>query len=365
MRVLVAPQEFKGSLTAAEAADAMAAGIREARLDWEIDLLPMSDGGPGFIDALAAALGGERREAAAHDALMRPIRPSLLWLAHDRLAVVESAAANGLTLIAESERDPLHADTQGVGELIAAALGLGPAELVVGVGGSATTDGGHGMARALGARFLDGAGRPLPPGGAALLRLERIDWEPPPGIRGVAVTVACDVRNPLTGPHGAAAVYGPQKGASAADVDVLDAALTRYAAVLRQALGVDVESLPGAGAAGGLAAGLVAFLGARLESGFDIVARVSGLETRLARADVAVTGEGSFDAQSLQGKTTGRLVALAEANAKPVVVFAGTASGDGRVRTLASIEPDAERSMREARPLLVRLAREWAAGWGP
>ncbi|MCA9830791.1 MAG: glycerate kinase [Dehalococcoidia bacterium] len=364
MRLLVAPQEFKGSLTAAEAAAAIAEGIRDVHPSWELDLLPMSDGGPGFVDAFEASLGGERHIVPAHDALLRPLNASILSIpsASGPLVVVEAAAANGLVLIDPAARDALAADTFGVGELLAAAFDLLPATLVIGVGGSATTDGGHGMARALGAQFLDDAGRPLLPGGASLAGLAAVHWQRPPVLERVDVVVAVDVTNPLVGPRGAAAIYGPQKGATAAHVDALDAALTRYAAVVRRQLGVEVATLPGGGAAGGLAAGLVAFLGARLESGFDIVSRVSGLEERFHAADTVVTGEGSFDAQSGEGKTTGRLLAMAKSAEKPAVVFAGVAPAGSVAVTLHTLEPDPAKSMANAAGLLRDLARRWASG---
>ncbi len=361
MRVLIAPQEFKGSLSADEAAAAIRAGMRKARPRWQFDLLPMSDGGPGFIDALRRAVKADTAAAIVQDALGRRVLARYITLRGTRTTVIEAALANGLMHIAPEERDALHADSFGVGQVIAEALGGEPGCLIVGVGGSATTDGGAGMARALGARLLDEAGRYLPPGGAALQRLARIDWSPPSALAGVEVVVASDVTNPLVGPNGAAAVYGPQKGATAEQVEVLEAALLRFAAVVRRSLGVDIASLPGGGAAGGLAAGLVAFLGARIVSGFDVVAEATGLEARLAAADIVATGEGSFDEQSLQGKTTGRLRALAEARGRRCVVFAGkaTATSDD-VLTLASLEPDAGRSMARAAKLLERLAREWA-----
>lgn len=358
-RVLIAPQEFKGSLSATQAAAAIAAGISRARPAWELDVLPMSDGGPGFIDALQVALGGEPVSVEAHDALLRPVTAAILWVPGPRLAVVESAMANGLTLIEPGLRDSRAADTFGVGELIAVALQKRPATLLVGVGGSATTDGGHGMARALGATLLDEAGRHLSPGGASLADLARIDWRRSASLEGVEVVVATDVTNALTGPAGAAAVYGPQKGATPADVEALDAALVRYAAVVRRALGVEVDRLPGAGAAGGLAAGLVAFLGARIESGFDIVARVSRLRERLQTADMIVTGEGSFDHQSLQGKTTGRLIELATQAGRPCVVFAGRADDGLGAPNLASIAGGRD-PIANAAQLLEELAESWA-----
>ena len=364
MRVLVAPQEFKGSLTAAEAAAAIADGIRQARPGWDLDLLPMSDGGPGFLDAFETSIGGQRLAVAAHDAILRPIQAAILAAESPStpLVIVESAAANGLVLVEPEERDPLSADTYGVGELLAAALEHNPATIIVGVGGSATTDGGHGMARALGATFFDDAGRPLAPGGVSLAGLAAVHWQRPAALEGVEVVVAVDVTNPLTGPRGAAAIYGPQKGASLADVDALDAALTRFSAVVRRQLGVDLASLPGAGAAGGLAGGLVAFLGARIESGFDVVSRATALESRFRQADLVITGEGSFDAQSTEGKTTGRLLEMASIAHKPAVVFAGVAPAGGLAHALVSLEPNPSKSMANAASLLRELARRWAEG---
>ena len=361
MRVLVAPQEFKESLTADEAAAAIARGLAAARPEWTVDELPLSDGGPGFLAALARATGGRTRVAATHDALGRARTAHVLDIAETNTCAIETAMANGLALIDPAERDALRASTEGVGELVAAALDGGPRRIVVGVGGSATSDGGSGMARALGARFRDGAGRDLQPGAAALAELARIDWAPPESLAGVDVLIASDVTNPLVGPWGAAAVFGPQKGASPEDAEVIEAALQRYAAVVERSLGVWVADLPGAGAAGGLAAGLVAFLGGRIMSGFDVVAEAVGLEGRLRNADLVVTGEGRFDGQSAQGKTVGRMRRLAAEVEVPCVVFAGQAEGASEeVRTLAEIEPDPEASMRNAPALLEELAARWA-----
>ncbi len=361
MRVLVAPQEFKESLTAGEAAAAIARGIAAARPAWTVEQLPMSDGGPGFLDALERAARGRFRPAATRDALGRARTARVLDLPGTGTCAVEAALANGLALIAPAERDPLRAGTEGVGDLIAAALAGRPRRLLAGVGGSATSDGGAGMARALGARFLDAAGRDLTPGVAPLAALERIVWTPPPTLDGVETLAATDVTNPLLGPNGAAAVFAPQKGATAEQTAAIEAALRRYAAVLERSLGVAIADLPGAGAAGGLAGGLAAFLGARIVSGFEVTAEAAGLRERLRRADRAVTGEGSFDAQSLGGKTTGRLLALAAAEGVPCVVLAGRATAAaGEARSLAEIEPDPAVRMREAAPLLERLAARWA-----
>ena len=362
LRALVAPQEFKESLTAIEAAAAIAHGIRAAQPAWAIDELPMSDGGPGFVATLARATGGSLRPVATRDALGRAREAEVLEIPATGTVVIEAAMANGLAQIAPEERQPLHAGTEGVGDLINAALDRAPRRIILGVGGSATSDGGSGMARALGARLRDGGGNDIAPGIAPLASLERIDWQRPAAIAGAEVLVATDVTNPLVGPEGSAAVFGPQKGATEADVEEIEAALQRYARVVQRSLGVEIAEIAGGGAAGGLAAGLVAFLGGRIVSGFDVVAEATDLPGRVHEADIIVAGEGSFDDQSRQGKTTGRLLDLAEAAGKPCVVFAGRADGDERanLRTLSELEPDPLRRMWDAAQLLQQLAARWA-----
>ncbi|GAB4323172.1 MAG: glycerate kinase [Dehalococcoidia bacterium] len=363
-RVLIAPQEFKESLTATEAASAIARGMVAARPSWQLDLLPFSDGGPGFLDAMQAALGGERHTIDARDPLGRPCRAEYLVLNDGPTVVIEAAQANGIALVAPAERDPLRASTEGAGDLLLAAIAHQPERLIVGIGGSATTDAGTGMARALGGRFLDAGGRDLPPGGGALADLARLEWRRPDVFSGVDIVVASDVTNPLTGSNGAAHVFAPQKGATPAQVDQLEAGLRRFAQVARQSLGVDVDHMAGAGAAGGLGAGLVAFLGARIVSGFDVVADATRFHERLAQAAIVITGEGRFDAQSRQGKTTGRIIDAARRAGKRAVVFAGLAENGAaiEVRTLAELEPDPARSMANAAVLLEALAARWAAG---
>ena len=358
----MAPQEFKESLSAEEAAAAIARGVRAAQPTWAIDELPMSDGGPGFVAALARATTGDLRPVATRDALGRPRNAEVLHIADSGTTVIEAAMANGLAQIAPGEREPLRASTEGVGDLLAAAFGGGPRRIIVGVGGSATSDGGSGMARALGARLRDGAGRDLAPGAAPLAELERIDWQRPPTLVGAEVLIATDVTNPLVGPQGAAAVFGPQKGASPADVDVIEAALQRYASVVHRSLGIEIAGIAGGGAAGGLAAGLVAFLGGRIVSGFEVVAQATALAERLQRADIVITGEGTFDAQSRQGKTTGRLLDLAAEAGKPCVVLVGRAieTAGEEVHALSELEPDTASCMRNAAPLLEELAARWA-----
>jgi glycerate kinase len=370
MRVVVAPDKFEGSLTAAQAARAIEAGLLRARPDAEVVRLPLGDGGAGTLAALVAA-GFECVPVRAAGPTGEPVDAAIA-LRGDR-AFVEMAEASGLRRLPGGRRAPLEATSYGTGELIRAALDLGVRELVLGIGGSATTDGGAGMASALGVRFFDEAGRPLPPGGAALLRLAHIDTAGlDPRIRRVRVTVAADVDNPLVGPEGAAAVYGPQKGASPEDVLLLDSALRRYASVLRSDLGLDLASTPGAGAAGGLGAGAIAFLGATLRSGIDLVLELIGFDAAVTGADLVVTGEGKVDFQSLRGKAPFGVARAAAAHGVPVVVLAGVvdvaerelrAAGIEEARALTELEPDVERSIAEAEPLLERLAERLGRAW--
>jgi glycerate kinase len=322
MRVLIAPQELKGTLTAVEAAQAIAKGLRAAFDGWELDILPMADGGPGTTDALAAALGGEARTAPAHDPLMRPIEASWAMLP-GRRAAVECAAASGLLRLKPSELDPRLASSYGTGELVSAALAEGATELILGLGGSATNDGGAGMAEALGFRFLDPDGKLLQRGGAALKDLARIERPADNRLAGVRVIGATDVTNPLCGPTGASAIYGPQKGADAGAIAELDAALAHYAAIIKRDLGADVRDVPGAGAAGGLGAALVAFLGASLRSGAQVVGEAAGITARIREADFVVTGEGRLDGQTAFGKAPQYVARLARAAGKPVACVAG------------------------------------------
>ena len=324
MRVLIAPQEFKGSLSAAEAAQAMAEGLRRALPSAELDLAPMADGGPGTVEALVTTGGGRRLTASVADPLGRPVEAAWGLLEEGSTAVIEMAAASGLVLLRPQERDARRTSTYGTGQLIAAALEAGCRRLIIGLGGSATNDGGAGMAQALGARLSDGEGRDLPPGGAALARLARIDVSGLDGrLRNCQVLGATDVTNPLCGPHGASAIYGPQKGASPADVEELDAALAHYGAVIERDLGKRVAEVPGAGAAGGIGAGLIAFLDAELRPGAQLVAEVVDLEKRIAAADLVVTGEGRLDAQTAYGKTVATVARLARGQGRPVVALAG------------------------------------------
>ncbi len=324
MRILIAPQEFKGSLSAVEAAQAMAEGLGRALPGVELDLAPMADGGPGTVEALVSAAGGRRLTSTVAGPLGRPVEAAWGLVEEGPTAVIEMAAASGLVLLRPQERDARRAGTYGTGRLIAAALDAGCRRLIIGLGGSATNDGGAGMAQALGVRLNDAEGRDLPAGGAALARLARIDVSGlDKRLRHCRVLGATDVTNPLCGPHGASAVYGPQKGASPSDVEELDAALAHYAAVIERDLGKRVSEVPGAGAAGGAGAGLIAFLDAELRPGAELVAEAVGLERRIAAADLVVTGEGRLDAQTAYGKTVATVARLARRQGRRVVALAG------------------------------------------
>jgi glycerate kinase len=370
MRVIVAPDKFEGSLTAEQAAGAIEAGLRRARPDVEVVRLPIGDGGAGTLAAVVAA-GFERVPVAATGPTGERVEAAIA-VSGER-AFVEMAEASGLWRLPGGRPAPLEATTYGTGELLRAALDLGVTDLVLGIGGSATTDGGTGMASALGARFLDAAGEPLPPGGAALLRLEHVDTAGLDArVAKVRVTVAADVDNPLVGPAGAAAVYGPQKGATPEDVLLLDSALRRYARVLAADLGADLAEVSGAGAAGGLGAGAIAFLGAELRSGIVLVLDLIGFHDALEGTDLVITGEGKIDAQSLRGKAPVGVARAAAEQGVPVVALGGIvevaelelrAAGFEEARGLSELEPDQLRSMAEAAPLLERLAEQVGRAW--
>jgi glycerate kinase len=328
MRIVIAPQEFKGSLSAVQAAQAIADGLRRALPDAELVLVPMADGGPGTVEAVITAKNGRGQEAAVRGPLGAPVDAAWGIIDGDT-AVIEMAAASGLVLVPESQRDPRIASTYGTGQLIAAALAAGCRRIIVGMGGSSTNDGGAGVAQALGARLLDDAGQDLPAGGAALARLARIDVSGLDArLNQASVFAATDVFNPLCGPQGASAVYGPQKGATPEMVRELDAALAHYAAVTEQDLGVRVTDVAGAGAAGGLGAGLVAFLGAEIVAGAKMVADAVGLEQRMAGADLVIAGEGRLDAQTGFGKAPWEVARLARQAAIPVIAIAGALRED-------------------------------------
>ncbi len=361
MRIVVSPDSFKGTLTAAQAADAVALGLLRGRPDAEVLLRPMADGGEGTVAAAVRAGAGARTVTVPGP----DGRPCTAEFAVDgTTAVLEMAAAAGLGLLAQPA--PTTAGTRGVGELLLAALDAGATQVVLGLGGSATTDGGAGLLQAMGVRLLDADGRDVPPGGAGLALLDRIDAGAlDPRLRAVAVQVATDVDNPLTGPAGAAAVYGPQKGATPEQVAGLDAALRRFAAVVRRDLGVELEDRPGLGAAGGTAAGLAAVLPLTVASGAELVADLVGLDAALAGADLAVTGEGSLDGQSLRGKAPAVVAARAGTAGVPCVGLAGrvalgpeelAAAGFAGAHALTEVEPDVARCLADPAPVLEELA---------
>jgi glycerate 2-kinase len=326
-RVLIAPQEFKGTLTAVEAAGAIAEALRAAFPDWQLDVLPMADGGPGTTETLVSALGGSLRTATARDPHMRWVEASYGMLPGG-CAVVECAAASGLLRLRAGELNPegIRASTSyGTGELITAALDHGARELIVGLGGSGMNDGGAGMAEALGFKLLDENGSQLALGGAALASLHSIDPSSArPELGRVRCLGATDVSNPLCGPQGASAVYGAQKGADARAIEELDAALRRLAEVIERDLGVSVHDIPGAGAAGGLGAGVIAFLGGKLQSGAEVIGEAAGIEARVRACDVVITGEGRLDGQTVFGKTPAYLAGLASTAGRPAVCLAGS-----------------------------------------
>jgi glycerate kinase len=327
-RVVIAPQSFKGSADAVAVAAAIARGFRRVLPEAQIDEVPLADGGEGTVHALVRATKGQLRTARVHDPLLREIDGEWGILGDGTTAVVEMAAASGLLLLRESERDPRITSTRGTGELILAAAVSGAHRIVIGIGGSATNDGGAGMARSLGYRFLDREGRELPEGGAALVRLHHLEGQTDPRLIRPAIEVACDVRNPLLGREGASAIYGPQKGATPAMIAELDAALARYADVIEEFVGRNVRDVPGAGAAGGLGAGLLAFLDARLRSGAELVLDAARFASRIAGADLVVTGEGRADAQSAYGKLTQAVThAARDAGVRAVMVVGGTGPG--------------------------------------
>ncbi|MFR1118785.1 MAG: glycerate kinase [Bifidobacterium longum] len=323
-RYLCAPDSFKESLTAMEAARAMAQGIENADHDAEVRCLPMADGGEGTARALVDATGGSMRAVPVHDPLGRPVEGHFGLLADGTTAVVETAEASGLALLEAKERNPLIASSYGTGELMLAAVRSGAKRIIVGLGGSATNDAGAGLLQALGVRLLDKNGNDLAHGGAALANLTTIDISTmDPALKNVAITAACDVTNPLTGPTGASAVFGPQKGASKDDVVTLDAALAHFAQVIESQLGVAVNDVPGAGAAGGIGAALKGFLDAEFRPGIAIVIEQSGLDAAAQWADVVFTGEGSIDFQTKFGKTPAGVAETAKRHGKPVIAVAG------------------------------------------
>ena len=359
MKVVIAPDSFKESLSAAEVAAAIGRGWARVFPQAELLLLPMADGGEGTVDALLASLGGERRELQARGPLGEPITAH--WgLLTDGSAAIEVASASGLHVIEPARRDVCRASSRGSGEVLLAALDAGATRIILGLGGSATNDGGAGLLQALGARLLDAQGQELEPGGAALAGLARIDLSQlDRRLSEVEILVAADVDNPLCGPRGASAIFGPQKGASPYDVDLLDAALGHFASCAAQALGKDWQHEAGVGAAGGLGFALKAFLGASFCPGIQLVARIAGLAEALVGADLLITGEGRLDSQTLHGKTPVGVAAIAKQAGVPVIALAGSL-GEG-YQALYQAGIDAAFSLAPG-PISLQLAMASAAG---
>lgn len=327
MRVLIAPDSFKGSMSSLEAGDRMAAGLRAALSSVAVEQVLLADGGEGTVDALIRACGGKKVFRRVTGPLGEPVEAAYGLLADGRV-VLEVAAASGLPLIPKGDRDPWQATSRGTGELLRDALKHNPPEIVIGLGGSATVDGGIGLLKALGVRVLDRKGRDVPPGGQALGMVERIDTAGiDPRIFHTRIVVACDVDNPLTGPEGAVPVFAPQKGAGPEMLPRLAAGMEHYARQL-DAAGKPVSRLPGGGAAGGMGAALVAFCGAKLVPGFPLIAQMIGLEEKVAASDLVLTGEGRMDGQSLHGKAPVGLARMAKRHGVPVVAFTGAVGED-------------------------------------
>jgi glycerate 2-kinase len=363
MRILVAPDKFKGSLNAREVAENIGRGLWDVLPDATIETMPVADGGEGTADVIGQACGGEEVRCAAHDALGREIEASYFWLGDRGTAVMEMSAAAGMWRIAEGEWDLLRADTFGVGEMIKDALRRDGREILIGLGGSATNDGGFGMARALGFQFLANEHEIETP--AELANLARI--RRPTQRFSARITAAVDVRNPLLGPRGATRIFGPQKGATPEQQEILERGLARLADVVAADLGFDFRDRAGAGAAGGLGFGLMSFCGATIRAGFDVVAEFIGLHEAIAKADVVITGEGRLDAQSLEGKAPAGVARLAREAGKLVFAIVGQASQERQVRELfdgvrelAEPEMDQLESIRRAPELLWSRARELA-----
>jgi glycerate kinase len=370
VRVVIAPDKFKGSLTAAQVAARVAAGLTRAAPGVDVVQVPVADGGDGTLEAALSA-GFRRVPVRAEGPTGEPVDTA--YAERDGVAVVELADVSGLSRLPGGRLAPLAASSYGTGQLLRAALDAGCRRIVLGIGGSASTDGGAGMVQALGGRLLDARGGEVGRGGAALAAVGSLDLSGlHPALPETEVVVASDVDNPLLGPRGAAAVYGPQKGASPADVAELDAALARWAEAVHRATGVDAAATPGAGAAGGVGFAALAVLGARLRPGIDLILDLVGFPAALPGARLVITGEGSLDAQTLHGKAPAGVAAAARSAGIPVVAVAGRSllsptdlepAGILAAYALTDIEPDPHRCMTEAGPLLELLAMKVAIDW--
>lgn len=328
MRVLIASDSFKGSLSSLKVGEAVSEGVKRVLPDAEIKIIPIADGGEGTVDALVTAGEGQYLYRTVTSPLGEKIE-AVLGMLPDRTAVIEMAAASGLPLVPPDKRNPLVTSTRGTGELIKYALDEGAGRIVIGIGGSATNDGGAGMAEALGVKFLDSLGQELPPGGASLLNLAVIDTAGLDArLKDAEITVICDVDNPLCGERGASAVYGPQKGADQEMVSLLEKSLARYAQLIEEQLKISILEIPGAGAAGGLGGGLLAFTRAELKSGVEAVLQAIRFDEILTGFDIVITGEGRIDAQSAYGKVPKGVGSRAQKQGKPVIAIVGS-MGEG------------------------------------
>jgi glycerate 2-kinase len=372
VRILIAPDKFKGVLTAREVAENIAKGLREALPDLQIDIVPMADGGEGTAEAICEARGGSWLKCKAHDPLGREMEARYAWIEDGELAVMEMSEAAGMRRLSESERDPVRATTFGVGEMILNAASRGANEIIIGLGGSATNDGGSGLARALGYRFDCEHEHEQEQEKArerehvtGLINLSRI--EKPRDLKLPKIIAAVDVQNPLLGKNGATRVFGPQKGASKGELNVLERALTRLADVVAEEFDFDYRDKPGAGAAGGLGFGLMSFCGATIRPGFDVVAEAVGLPSKMKAVDVVITGEGSLDRQTLEGKTPAGVARLTRKLGKKVFAIAGRTDRNRRVcelfdevYQLARSGMSEKEQMKRAGELLREKARELA-----
>ena len=368
MKIIVAPNAFKGSMTAGRAAVAMAEGIRLVLADVQIDLVPVADGGDGLVAVALDALQGERCKLLVTGPRFDLVEAEFCHVPEQSFAAIEMALASGLALLPEDMRDPTQTTTLGTGELILAALDLGVKKIGVGIGGSATCDGGVGMATALGARFLDAAGRPVSPVGGALQDIAHIDLSGlDPRIGDTHIEAVCDVENSLLGEQGAARVYGPQKGADPGQVEQLESGLKNLARVIKADFDLDVYDLPGGGAAGGLGAGLHAFLGAVLRPGVDVVLDLVGLDEKLEGADLVLTGEGQVDFQTAFGKAPAGVAMRAKKQKIPCIVVAGSVGenlgdlhkqGVDAVFSLCSGPMSLQEAMQEAEISITRVTEQ-------
>ena len=365
MRILIAPDKFKGSLGAEEVAEGIRAGVRSALPTAEVEIIPLADGGEGTAETIRRARGGEWVWCAANDALGREIHVRYAWMAESALAVLEMSAAAGLQALLPNERNPVNASTFGVGKMLLQAAARGAREIIIGLGGSATNDGGFGLARALGFRFLGRDGRELTGPVTSLFDLSRI--ESPDDLSLPRIIAACDVTNPLLGPYGATRTFGAQKGATPEQLETLERSLARLAEVAAQTFHHDYRDVRGAGAAGGLGFGLLTFCGASVRSGFEVVAEAIDLRAKIERADVVITGEGKLDRQTLAGKAPAGVARMARALKKPVFAIVGQATDEPEVRKLfdcvATLD-DTSADHRNAARLLEIRARELALKFG-